>query len=38
MTFLPLTDCEGKLLPVHFLTCDEVGTYLLVGNISHLTF
>ncbi|RVE52320.1 hypothetical protein evm_002958 [Chilo suppressalis] len=23
MTFLPLTDCEGKLLPVHFLTCDE---------------
>ncbi|VVC90058.1 unnamed protein product [Leptidea sinapis] len=24
MTFLPLTDSEGKLLPVHFLTCDEV--------------
>ncbi|CAH0401511.1 unnamed protein product [Chilo suppressalis] len=24
MTFLPLTDCEGKLLPVHFLTCDEM--------------
>lgn len=24
MTFLPLTDSEGKLLPVHFLTGDEV--------------
>ncbi|XP_028165880.1 ubiquitin thioesterase trabid-like isoform X2 [Ostrinia furnacalis] len=24
MTFLPLTDSEGKLLPVHFLTCDEM--------------
>ncbi|CAG4945214.1 unnamed protein product [Parnassius apollo] len=24
ITFLPLTDSEGKLLPVHFLTCDEV--------------
>ncbi|KAJ0170960.1 hypothetical protein K1T71_013732 [Dendrolimus kikuchii] len=23
-TFLPLTDSEGKLLPVHFLTCDEM--------------
>ncbi|XP_050357814.1 ubiquitin thioesterase trabid [Nymphalis io] len=23
-TYLPLTDSEGKLLPVHFLTCDEV--------------
>lgn len=22
--FLPLTDCEGKLLPVHFLSVDEV--------------
>ncbi|XP_049880623.1 ubiquitin thioesterase trabid-like [Pectinophora gossypiella] len=25
ITFLPLTDADGKLLPVHFLTCDEVG-------------
>lgn len=24
VTFLPLTDSEGKLLPVHFLTCDEM--------------
>ncbi|CAF4958170.1 unnamed protein product [Pieris macdunnoughi] len=24
MIFLPLTDSEGKLLPVHFLTCDEM--------------
>ncbi|CAH2097273.1 unnamed protein product [Euphydryas editha] len=23
-TYLPLTDSEGKLLPVHFLTCDEL--------------
>ncbi|XP_039760536.1 ubiquitin thioesterase trabid isoform X3 [Pararge aegeria] len=23
-TYLPLTDSDGKLLPVHFLTCDEV--------------
>ncbi|CAB3257579.1 unnamed protein product [Arctia plantaginis] len=22
--FLPLTDCDGKLMPVHFLTCDEM--------------
>ncbi|CAH2059750.1 unnamed protein product, partial [Iphiclides podalirius] len=25
-TFLPLTDADGKLLPVHFLTCDETAT------------
>lgn len=24
MVYLPLTDCEGKLLPVHFLTASEV--------------
>lgn len=24
MIYLPLTDSEGKLLPVHFLTCDEM--------------
>ncbi|KAL4711565.1 hypothetical protein ACJJTC_003582 [Scirpophaga incertulas] len=24
VNYLPLTDCEGKLLPVHFLTCDEM--------------
>lgn len=23
--FLPLTDSEGKLLPVHFLNCEELG-------------
>ncbi|XP_052745081.1 ubiquitin thioesterase trabid [Bicyclus anynana] len=23
-TYLPLTDSDGKLLPVHFLTCDEL--------------
>ena len=24
MVYLPLTDSEGKLLPVHFLTASEV--------------
>ncbi|XP_052752799.1 ubiquitin thioesterase trabid-like [Galleria mellonella] len=24
ITYLPLTDSQGKLLPVHFLTCDEM--------------
>lgn len=24
ITFLPLTDCENKLIPIHFLTQEEV--------------
>lgn len=31
--FLPLTDSEGKLLPVHFLTCEEVCFTIFVKNI-----
>lgn len=28
VTYLPLMDCESKLLPIHFLTQSEVGLHL----------
>ena len=33
-TYLPLVDHEGHLLPVHFLTMDEVCYYFLEGLLS----
>lgn len=32
VTFLPLMDCEQKLLPIHFLTQNEVSIYELIGK------
>lgn len=29
ITFLPLMDCENKLIPIHFLTRAEVSEFLL---------
>ena len=31
VTYLPLVDYEGKLLPVHFLSAEEVGISSLQG-------
>lgn len=31
VTFLPLMDCEMKLLPIHFLTQAEVSSVFLVS-------
>lgn len=36
VAYLPLTDLDGKLLPVHFLTCDEVRYYILRCSITTL--
>jgi hypothetical protein len=37
--FLPLTDSEGKVLPVHFLTCEEVTfmTFLIEDVVSDIS-
>lgn len=35
VTFLPLMDCEQKLLPIHFLTQNEVSFHATLDSNSH---